>query len=276
MASLKDMAVSRSALLNFNPLEINIQPGLNARDLTSPDTRVHIDYLKASIYQVGFLPSHPLEIFSVGDEVFVGAGHCRLTAVKELIAEGFEIPTVPCVPEGRGVNDVDRLLRQSTSNSGKALTMLEEGQLVKRALTFGLSIADVARRIGKSQSCVAQLLDFQSAPAEVHQLVREGRVSATFAAETVREHATEATTILKDAVATAAAEGKTKATKKHSVLHEPKGQAALTPRPAPVAAKWSRDEAKLVLNLASTALYENDLEPALQARIDKLVEAMGG
>jgi len=222
MADLKSMAESRSTILNIDPAKIRLKDGLNVRDLTFKENRDHIDYLKASIRENGFLKSHPLTIFQEEGNVFVSDGHCRLTAVHELLDEGVEIETVPCIPEERGVNEVDRILRQSTSNSGKRLTMLEEATNVQRLQSFGISLAEIARRFGKSAGYVTQLLDFKGAPAEVHKMVKEGKVSSTFAAETMRDHKGKGVDILKDAVSKAEARGATKATKKDSVIHTPK------------------------------------------------------
>ena len=270
MANLKDMADSRGTLLNYTPSRIKIKQGLNARDLTTSEARAHIDYLKASIRESGFMASKPLEIFLENDEVFVSDGHCRLTAVHELEAEGFSVVTIPCIPEGKGIGEVDRFLRQNTSNSGLRLTMVEEGYNVKRALNLGLSASDVAKRIGKSQSYVAQLLDFQEAPVEVHNMVKSGQVSSTFAAETMRERPADGKEILKAAIEKARAEGKDKATKKHSTLHQPK----VKPAPAPVKVTVGgvdKEEIRLVLSLAASALSE--CEPELAERLDRLSKA---
>ena len=273
MANLKDLADSRGTLLNYAPSRIKIKDGLNARDLTTPEARAHIDYLKASIKESGFMASKPLEIFLEGDEVFVSDGHCRLTAVHELEAEGFPITTVPCIPEGKGVNDVDRFLRQNTSNSGLRLTMVEEGYNVKRAINLGLTATEVAKRLGKSQSFIAQLLEFQAAPAEVHAMVKDGKVSSTFAAETMRERPQDGKEILKAAIAKAQEEGKDKATKKHSVLHQPKAVSA-APAPAKVTvAGVSKEEIKVALSLAAAALTEAGIEPELSERLDRLSKA---
>jgi len=281
MANLKDLADTRSALLNFKPGRIKVKQGLNARDLTTPENREHIDYLKSSIRENGFMSAKPLEIFLEGDDIYVSDGHCRLTALHELIAEGFEIATVPCVSEGKGVNDVDRLLRQNTSNTGKRLTMVEEGYNVKRVIGLGLTAAEVSRRMGKSQSYIAQLLDFQEAPAEVHNMVKEGKVSSTFAAETMRERPADGKEILRQAIANAAAEGRDKATKKHSSLHQPKAapavQKAVPVPPAVTSAKplavHNKDEIKLALSLAAAALTEHDIEPELAERLDRLAKS---
>ncbi|MCW2275114.1 hypothetical protein GJ654_10295 [Rhodoblastus acidophilus] len=257
MANLKELAESRSALLNFDPRKIAHKDGLNARDLTTVEARDHIDFLKASIRENGFYQNSPLEIFSEGEIVYVSDGHCRHTAVMELIAEGVEIATVPCVPEGKGVNDVDRILRQNISNSGKRLTPLEEGYNIKRALGFGLTLAEIARRIGKSPSYVSKLVEFQAAPAEVHQMVKEGKVSATLAAETMRENPEHGADALKEAVAKASDEGKAKVTKKD-----------VEPRRKPI----NRDELISVLNVCANALRHS--HASIAERVDALLETM--
>ena len=76
MADLKALAASRGTMLNFDPRAIKIKPGLNARDLTTPENREHIEGLKASMRAVGFLQSHPLEIF--GEDLgHLGAGRAE-------------------------------------------------------------------------------------------------------------------------------------------------------------------------------------------------------
>lgn len=216
MATLKDLGESRGTLINFDPRKIAIEPGFNARDLTTPEARAHIEFLKASIRGVGYLPSHPLEIRQKGDQVLLTSGHCRLTAVLELIAEGVEIPTIPTVGERRGTNDVDRFLAQNLDNSGLRLTPLEEARNIKRAIDLGATVGDIAKRVGRSTTFVSQALDFMSAPQEVHNLVKEGAVTATFAARTIRKAGAEkGTKVLRKAVAEAKSQGKTKASAKH-------------------------------------------------------------
>lgn len=254
MANLKELAESRSALLNFDPRKIKQKEGLNARDLTTDEAREHIDFLKASIRENGFYQNNPLEIFSEGDDVFLSDGHCRHTAVMELIAEGVEIVTVPCVPEGKGVNDVDRILRQNISNSGKRLTPLEEGYNIKRAIGYGLTVPQIAKRIGKSPTQVSRLLDLQAAPAEVHNLVRDGKVSASLAVETMREDRDGGADKLKDAVAKASDEGKAKVTKRD-----------VQPRRKPI----NRDEIISVLNVCANALRHS--HASIAERVDTLL-----
>ena len=214
MADLKELSVKRAALLYFDPRTLKVKPGLNVRDLTTPDNRAHVEWLAESIAESGVRT--PLEIFSAGDDVFVANGHCRLAATMLAIERGATIATVPCIPEGRGKNDIDRILDQFTLNSGKTLTALEQGSNVKRLLGYGLSPTDVAKRLSKSPSWVNGMLDLQEAPPEAQQAVSAGEISATLATQIVREEGpVKGTETIKRAVSTAKASGKKKATARH-------------------------------------------------------------
>ena len=223
MADLKAFANSRGTLLNIDPRRLKVKPELNARDLGDQDNLVHVAEIASSIAENGFLSSHPLEIFSEGDDVFVSDGHCRLAAVMRCIEAGMEIETIPCVPEPRGTNDVARILKQNLQNYGKRLTPIEEAHNIMRAHRLGCSVAEIARRLNKSPTYIAKLLDFNSAPEAVQNLVRDGAVSLATAAEAVREHADQAAQVLTEAAAAAKAEGKAKISRKgiSRIAHPP-------------------------------------------------------
>lgn len=209
MPDLKELASKRTAVIWLDPKILKIEPNLNARDLNSPEALAHIDWLADSIAESGV--KKPLEVFSKKGEVYVSDGHCRLLAVLKCLDLGVPIPSVPCVQEGRGVNDVDRILNQNLSNSGLRLTALEEGHNIKRAVALGLSVSDIARKLSRSVSYVGQMLEFQAAPAEIHNMVKAGEVSPTLAAQINRAEGERAPVILKAAVETAKSEGRNKA-----------------------------------------------------------------
>ena len=215
MADLKTLAESRSALLNFDPRKLQIMPGLNGRDLSTPENVEHVEWLCASIMENGFLPSHPIEIFQDEGGVFVTSGHCRHAAVMMAIARGTDIRTVPCVPERRGTSEFERILHQSLDNSGKRLTPLEEGGNIKRALNLGATIKQIAKMLNKSETHVTNALDLQAAPVEVQEMVRKGEISATLATKVIRRQGKEGVAAIKAAVSGAKAKGKAKATEKH-------------------------------------------------------------
>ena len=221
MADLKELATKRTTLLHFDPRELKIEEGLNARDLDSPEVQAHIQWLAESIAENGV--KKPLEIFSRGDDVYVADGHCRLLAVRLLIQNGIEVLTVPCVPESKG-NEVDRILNQNLANSGLRLTPLEEGVNIKRAVALGWTVSQVAKKLGRSVSWVGQLLEFQAASPEVHNMVRAGEVSATLAAQVARDEGAAAPQVLKDAQKAAVARGSKKVTAKDLPPRETKAK----------------------------------------------------
>jgi hypothetical protein len=73
-------------------------------------------------------------------------------------------------------------------NSGLSLTPLEQGSVFKRLESFGWSTTDIANRAGVSGTRVMQLIELQGVPEQVKQMIREGRVAATLAAQVAREH----------------------------------------------------------------------------------------
>lgn len=184
MASIKDIAVSKRDVYMIAPSEIHEKDGWNVRDET-PEYIEHIDNLAISIAEIGV--KEPLKCYFEGDVLYVSNGHSRLRAVKQAEETfGIEIKAVPVLLEERTSNDADRCLTLLTSNSGKPLTILERAKVYKRLLAFGWSQKMIAQRSGVSNSVVSQAIGLCSMPEVAHDLVRDGKVSASLALETVK------------------------------------------------------------------------------------------
>lgn len=221
----------------IDPRQIKIDTGYNVRDLNSVGSLEHIENLKNSIIANGVRV--PLEVRLDGENIYVVAGHCRHAAVMSAIAEGHEIKTIPCIPEPKGTNEVERTLNLVVSNSGAPLAPIEIAHVVKRLSDFGWSHIDISKRIGwKSQQSVTMHLEMLEMPHAVQGMVRDGQVSATMALEEVKKNGTEAVGILQTAIVTAKSEGKTRATKKHMPSAKP-GKKALLAAMEPFYLLWS-------------------------------------
>lgn len=163
-----------------DPRKLKVDEAYNVRDMQAKETRDHIAWLKASIIAGGV--HTPLEVRLDGKNIFVVAGHCRLAAVLEAIEEGHPIATVPCIPEAKGTDEIDRTVNLVISNSGKPLAPLEVAKVVKRLDGYGWSAKQIAERLGwKSVASVKQHLEMLELSEGVKQQVRAGNVSATTA-----------------------------------------------------------------------------------------------
>lgn len=217
MASINDRAEKRKGLPYFRPFDLKPMPSLNVRDFSFAENIEHVQAIKASIRQDGFMETEPLTIRpGSNDEIWIVDGECRWRACMELIAEGFEPDmSIPCIQEPSKVNDADRTLNMMKANSNKPFNPVEISLGVKRAISLGKSPQSVAASLGKSASWVHQMMDLQGAPEIVKNEVGAGRISATEAVKVVRREGDAASDIVKQAVEAARASGKKKATGKH-------------------------------------------------------------
>lgn len=205
---IKELAENRGNLYYVDPRKIEVIEGWNARTDYGD-----IEALKNSIVESGL--KEPLKGYVEGDKIKLTNGHRRLTAIMQAIGEGHEIKTVPFLTEERYANEGDYLLTQILSNDGKSLTPLEQAKVFRRMLQFGWTEPEIARKTGKTMQTVRNYLELSAATPQVHEMVEAEQVSATLAIAAIKEHGTEATEVLQDAVEVAQSEGKTKATAKH-------------------------------------------------------------
>lgn len=212
MARLQDIAAGRKDLYMLDPLLIQEEPGWNVR-LEGPDLDAHIRLLADSIKQIGV--QEPLTVYMRDNTPVLTNGHCRLAAVKLAISEGAEIKAVPVRTEERYANEADRVLSLITRNSGKPLAALEQAEVVKRLMGFGWSEQEIVKKTGFSTTHLDNLMKLSAAPVAVTELVKNGKVSARLAMDTLRSDGDQAAETLRTAVETAEQSGKSRATAKH-------------------------------------------------------------
>lgn len=188
MARLKD-TFTRSDLFNVPVDSIAVDEGFNVR-IDTPDSLEDDEALCQSILDNGFYRHRPLTIRQSptqdGKAVLVD-GHRRFKAVLEAISRGAEIKTLPCMAEGQGVSDADRILMLFTSNSGRPLTAMEQATVIKRLLSYGWSEVEIASKIGRTRQTVTNLLDIAAAPHDVVESIKCGEIKATEAVKLIRD-----------------------------------------------------------------------------------------
>ncbi len=220
---IKDIAVGRSDTYRMRLQDLHIKAGLNSRVVNfnpeDPDDLA----LAHSIAQVGV--KQPFTIFYEDGKAFVSDGHRRHGAANYAVDTlGAEVKSVPAQMEERYASEADRVFSQIVRNSGKPLAPIEQAQVFKRLIDLGWSESDIASKSGLNVAWVKELLKLHAAPAKLTKFVKEGKVSATLALKTLKDSKGDADTaadLLGDAVETAEAQGKKKATAKHVKAADP-------------------------------------------------------
>ena len=198
----------RSDVHRVNPALLIIENGWNTRD-DSPELLEHIDTLAQSIAEIGVRKA--IEVKLIDGKLIVRDGHCRVRATMRAIEHyKAQIKTVPIISVDRYANDADLILNQVISNSGKPLTTLEEAKVYKKLLDMGWNQGDIAKKVGKSNGRISQILSYLEMPASVQAQVASGAVSASLAQSVVKNAETpaQASQALQEAVETAKKNGR--------------------------------------------------------------------
>ena len=166
--------------LLYLPIRL-LQPGPGARSRHT----VALQELSASIRQVGVL--QPLTVCRSGGQYLVVSGNRRLMAAKMA-----ELGEVPCILTELGERD-QALIALTENLQREDLHYFEEAELLRQYMQrSGLSQAQAARRLGRSQSAVANKLRLLGHPAEVRSALRERGLSERHARELLRVSGTQA------------------------------------------------------------------------------------
>ena len=187
MKGLADESEGKAGELFFLALDkITIEPGYNLR--SPADIRANVEDLKLKIKANGFLTQYPLVVWRTPQGIFhLEQGECRLTAMRELVAEGCEIkPVVPVISQTKNTPTEQRVVNQFLGNEGRKLDALGEAEGCRRLTAYGWSSAQVAERIGKSRAYVEGRLSLLDLSFESRQLIAENKVSATRALDVAR------------------------------------------------------------------------------------------
>jgi ParB/RepB/Spo0J family partition protein len=176
-----------------------------------------IDELKNSVIENGV--KQPLRAFrdkADPTRFRITDGFRRMRAVRKALEEGHPIQKVPIILESKHYTNEQRILDMFIFNSGKKLTPLEEARLYTRLENFGWKRKDIARKIGKTEAHISNMINLSKAPAFIQNKVASNEMSATVAAEIARiKNEDIQKEIIADAVALAKSEGSDKIAPRH-------------------------------------------------------------
>lgn len=217
---IKSGEVKRADAMKIQLEDLHEEPGFNLRT-EGEALETSIELLAEFIAGGGQIP--PLEVRPRPEGgVWVVDGHRRRRALWKLDAAG-RLPRTsnkddPEILEAwvsvvsfEG-SDADRVARIISSQENEKLSPLELAEGYKRLRVFGWSVEQITRKVGKTRQHVEQVLMIGNANTDVQSLVAAGQVSATTAAQVVREHGDAAGKVLGQELEKAQARGKAKIT----------------------------------------------------------------
>jgi ParB/RepB/Spo0J family partition protein len=186
MARLKDLgSVKDSFLIPIG----DIEPGKNIRlDFSS------VPGLAVSMFNFGQLVPIEVLLSESGKKAIIADGERRYRAalyVNEHYAVGDasdkKITHLQCVAEPRGTDELTRVLRQLEHNDqSQPLSATERAKAYKLLVDSGWSVADIAKKAGKSTTAIRNVLDILDAPTELQDAVKGGRMSASVASKAAK------------------------------------------------------------------------------------------
>lgn len=216
MARLNDLANGKLEAPKLRPEIIKIKAGHNYRDMSKPEVRAHIDWLKESIRAIGV--QEPIDVTFVGGEVFLQAGECRLTAAQELRKEGWD----GYIPAFAVTGDEAKVFAKGLlDNGGLPPSKMEFGKAVDKLLGWGWNLDQilpyVPSHLGlkKAQAVryIKEAKELNDAPIAVKEQIKNGvdgvKVSEAKVLAEVRKNPLLAAENIKEAARTAKAAGRT-------------------------------------------------------------------
>lgn len=189
--------------------EIEIEKGFNPR-VNYGD----IDALAQSIIENGI--KNPLRGFKNKNGKFVLTdGHRRLRATEIALQSQPEI-LIPFIIDTSNKSMEQRVIDVMICNDGLKLNPLEESEIVRRLVNYGMSDADIVQKTGKTNVYISNLKLLNSAPQRIKNLILQDVVSATLAMDVLRstDSYEEAVEKIEGAVSMNKAEGKEKVVKR--------------------------------------------------------------
>lgn len=210
---------AKSRDLYFVPIDsLTVMDDFNVRaknDAYFASVREIADSIKAN----GFYAHKPFAVIVIkqngAEALAIYDGHTRFDGLKLAVSEGASIERVPvvCAPSGTTLEDIT--IGLVTNNSGRQLEPMGLAIVCKRLLGYGLDNSEISKRLGFSSGYVGNLLTLIGAPKVIRDMVSEGKVSASLAVTTLKDHGEHAVSVLEESFAQATESGKTKVTAKN-------------------------------------------------------------
>lgn len=202
--------VKKTDLFRIDPRITHEEEGFNLRDYDDPEVIAHIENFAQSYMAGAFVPPWVVRTTAEGLIVVI-EGHCRRRGALLAIERGADLAAVDTVPF-KG-NESDRVHLMLKSDNGLKFRPLKVAEGYLRLSRMGHSNVEIAKQQIVTPARVEQMLLLATAELDVHQLVRDGAVTADVAIEAVRKYREKAGAFLRGEFEKAKSQGKSKVTR---------------------------------------------------------------
>lgn len=170
--------IGTSQFFKVDPKVLIIEDGFNPREKFGDVEDIE---LKNSINENGV--QIPLKVQKTPEgNLKIRDGGRRHWACMQLINEGVDIKSVPVMLIDKNTTDDDGLFLALITNTGKPFKPYEEAKAFQRLKSHGHSVADIARRIGKTQPFVYERLRLINMTTETKQALEKKQITIRDAA----------------------------------------------------------------------------------------------
>ena len=217
-AAMSSVDAKKRDMYMVAPSALTIMGDFNVRvknDAYHAAVREIADSIKAN----GFYSHKPFAVIIIkengADVLAVYDGHTRYDGLNLAIAEGANVERVPVVVAPSGTTLEDITVGLVTNNSGRQLDPMGIAVVCKRLVGYGLDNTEIARKLAFTPGYVGNMLSLIGAPKQIRDMVTDGKVSASLAVITLRDHGEKAIEVLDAGLVQAVENGKTKVTAKN-------------------------------------------------------------
>lgn len=161
-----------------------------------------LESLALSIEESGVI--NPIHVYKKNDKWVLIDGHRRYRAAKIVEARTGTVIYIPAVlANAKTTSKEERCLDLILTNDGKHLEPYEEAEVYKRLVSYGWTASKIAKKVGKSDTYVGNLLTFTTVATEIKDMVKEGKLSTSLVTDTIKANGSveAGEEALKDAVA---------------------------------------------------------------------------
>jgi ParB/RepB/Spo0J family partition protein len=249
--AVRDLGTRAANLIRVDLKNITIDPGYNVRQDMGD-----LEELARQITENGQCVPGKVRPSEDGKSAILVDGHRRYKAIQLANEKhGAKIDTFLCTTEEKGANEESRIVDMFMYNTGKALTLLEQAEVIVRLQKYGWAISKIAKTIGKPKDYIDKLLVLNGSTHSLREAVRKESISPTAALMLAGATAAKQESVL-EKVRTATIQTTPKGNKsKAKALKVKDVEKALKGLPATVSTKKIRDIEKEVEALIATGKH---------------------